>query len=230
MSRTFAFVFLVVIFSAIFNVPAVAQDSGQSSEEKCEGNVYQPKEVSQHARITFKSEPVYTAEARARRVSGRVVLSAVLCRSGHVTDIQVIKSLPFGLTEKAIEAAKKIRFEPAQKDGDAVSQAIQLEYGFNVDPPGHRPLAKEPVDGRIVESLAVVGLVCQPRSEIWSHIRIRMGEPYHKEQSDQDLAALLALGYFDSKESSVRIEEAERGGIGVVFMLKELPQTTPCQK
>ena len=34
-------------------------------------------------------------------INGRVALTAVLCRSGHVTDIQVVKGLSYGLTEAA---------------------------------------------------------------------------------------------------------------------------------
>jgi len=36
------------------------------------------------------------------------------------------------LTERAIAAAKQIRFVPAQKDGHAVSMWMQLEYNFNL--------------------------------------------------------------------------------------------------
>ena len=37
-----------------------------------------------------------------------------------------------GLDAKAIEAAKKIRFTPAEKDGEKVSQALMLEYRISV--------------------------------------------------------------------------------------------------
>ncbi|MDX6695309.1 MAG: hypothetical protein QOF02_3861, partial [Blastocatellia bacterium] len=38
----------------------------------------------------------------------------------------------YGLTEKAIAAARQIRFSPAMKDGRAVSQFVQIEYNFNL--------------------------------------------------------------------------------------------------
>jgi len=40
--------------------------------------------------------------------------------------------LPDGLTEKAIAAARSIRFQPAQKDGRPVSQYAVIEYSFNI--------------------------------------------------------------------------------------------------
>jgi len=40
--------------------------------------------------------------------------------------------LPYGLTERAIAAARQIKFTPATKDGRPVSMYIQLEYNFNL--------------------------------------------------------------------------------------------------
>jgi TonB family protein len=223
----------LLCLTILFFIPATAaaaQSVSQPAGEKCDGVVYQPKDVSQKAKITFKPPPPYPAEARMQNISGRVALTAVLCRSGHVTDIQVVKGLPFGLTESAINTVKQVKFEPAVKDGEVVSQAMQFEYGFNVNPPGHRALTKEPVEGRIVELIAVVGLVCHSRDEIWHLIKTKINSPYHKDQGDEDLKSLLAVGYFDGKQTHLRIEEGERGGVSLAFMLKELPQSTPCQK
>jgi hypothetical protein len=49
-----------------------------------------------------------------------------------VSSISPVSRLPNGLTEKAIEAARRIRFTPAQKDGRNVSQWIVLQYDFNI--------------------------------------------------------------------------------------------------
>jgi TonB family protein len=56
----------------------------------------------------------------------------VFSSSGAVTGIRALSSLPYGLTEKAIAAARRIQFTPATKDGRAVSQYIQVEYNFNI--------------------------------------------------------------------------------------------------
>jgi TonB family protein len=65
-------------------------------------------------------------------VTGLVRLRAIFSSSGEVTNITVIKGLPSGLTEKAIAAARQIRFQPALKDGHVVSQWVTLEYNFNI--------------------------------------------------------------------------------------------------
>jgi hypothetical protein len=43
-----------------------------------------------------------------------------------------LATLPEGLTEQAIEAARDIEFKPASKDGRPVSQYVTVEYNFNI--------------------------------------------------------------------------------------------------
>jgi hypothetical protein len=51
---------------------------------------------------------------------------------GRVQNIFVFRSLSHGLTEQTIKAARKIKFIAATKDGHPVSQAVMLEYYFNL--------------------------------------------------------------------------------------------------
>lgn len=120
---------------------AIRADEKQGSNENLSSPVaedtdykrtFSPKEVTQKARIISKPEAQYTEEARTNQVTGTIVLRAVLGSDGHVTDISAVSKLPNGLTEKAIEAAKGIKFTPAMKDGHPVSQYIQLEYNYNL--------------------------------------------------------------------------------------------------
>ena len=94
--------------------------------------IFKSSEVTSRARVLDKPEPQYTEAARKNQVTGTVVLRAVFSSSGSVTNISTIRGLPDGLTERAIAAAKQIRFVPAQKDGHSVSMWMQLEYNFNL--------------------------------------------------------------------------------------------------
>ena len=85
------------------------------------------------ARLLRKPQPSYTAKAEKERITGTVILKCVFASDGTVTHIQVIQGLPAGLTEAAIEAARKIKFIPATKDGRNVSMWMQLEYNFDFD-------------------------------------------------------------------------------------------------
>jgi len=86
----------------------------------------------QRARVLSKPEPQYTEDARRNQVTGTVVLRVVFASSGEVVQIRAVRALPFGLTERAIAAARQIQFEPAKRDGHAVSVSMQLEYNFNL--------------------------------------------------------------------------------------------------
>ncbi len=95
-------------------------------------DVYKGGDVDQRVRLRSKPEPQYTVKARSKEVRGGVVLRAVLTGDGRVVNIRVLKSLPYRMTEAAVEAARKIKFDPAVKDGKPVSAWVQLEYHFNI--------------------------------------------------------------------------------------------------
>jgi TonB family protein len=90
------------------------------------------KDVSRKVRLGMKPEPAYTEVARQNGITGTVVIKCVFASNGSVNNIRITSGLPFGLTERAIDAAKKIRFIPAVKDGKYVSMWMQLEYNFNL--------------------------------------------------------------------------------------------------
>jgi len=93
---------------------------------------YSGAEVDQRARLLSKPEPQYTEEARRNQLSGTVTLRVVFSSTGEVVQIRPLRTLPFGLTEKAIAAARQIKFIPAMKGGHPVSVHMQLEYNFNL--------------------------------------------------------------------------------------------------
>ena len=94
--------------------------------------VFTTKEVDRKAQIIAKPEPTYTDEARRENTTGVVSLRVLLNANGTVSQISPLTRLPNGLTEKAVEAARRIRFTPAQKDGRNVSQWVVLQYEFNL--------------------------------------------------------------------------------------------------
>ncbi|MGB7921612.1 MAG: TonB family protein [Pyrinomonadaceae bacterium] len=90
------------------------------------------REVTTKVRVLTKPEPSYTEEARKAGLEGTVTLSAVFSSEGTVTRILVLKWLPHGLTERAIQAARSLKFTPATKDGRPVSMFYRIEYNFNL--------------------------------------------------------------------------------------------------
>jgi len=102
------------------------------AKETDSNRTFTGREVTRRAQIFAKPEPSYTEWARKFSVTGTVRVRAILMSSGRVGGITVIKRLPHGLTQEAIEAAQKIKFEPAVNDGRPVSQYVTIEYNFNI--------------------------------------------------------------------------------------------------
>jgi TonB family protein len=106
-----------------------AENVGKPASER---TIFTPSEVTTKARILKKPEPIYTEDARRAGIAGTVVMRAVLAANGTVQNILLLRHLSHGLSEQAVRAARHIKFEPATKDGRAVSQLIQIEYNFNL--------------------------------------------------------------------------------------------------
>lgn len=85
------------------------------------------------ARAVFAPDPEYSEEAREAKREGTCVLWLVVGTDGKAHDIKVARTLGFGLDEKAIEAVKRWRFQPAQKDGKPVLMQINVEVRFHLN-------------------------------------------------------------------------------------------------
>lgn len=96
------------------------------------GRTIEPMSASLRPTILYKEKAKYTEEARQNKIQGTVVLSVVFTADGRITNIKVVRGLPDGLTEKAIEAAQRIRFNPAVRAGAPVSVRGNLEFTFNL--------------------------------------------------------------------------------------------------
>lgn len=94
--------------------------------------IYSSSEVTTKVRVLSKPEPVYTSRARSAGIVGTVILRAVFTAYGTVENILVLRSLPGGLTAESIQAAHRIKFTPAIKDGKPVPVFLELQYNFNL--------------------------------------------------------------------------------------------------
>ena len=101
-----------------------------ATKPEAEWTIFSSGEVTEKAHITFRPQPRYPEEARSARLYGQVKLLVVLAADGMVKHILVLQPSHQALTESAMEAARKIRFDPAIKDGHPVSTALSVEYNF----------------------------------------------------------------------------------------------------
>src|SRR5262249_35513745 len=71
--------------------------------------------------VLYKVAPQYTEIARINQLKGPIVLSAFFMANGALSGIKVVRGLPDGLTRRAINAMKRVRFTPASLNGALVS-------------------------------------------------------------------------------------------------------------
>jgi tetratricopeptide (TPR) repeat protein len=82
-------------------------------------------------RIVTKPRASYTDDARSNNIQGNIRVWVEFGGDGKIGFVFPVDNLPYGLTENAVWAAKDIRFEPAIKDGKAVTTVSYVEYSFS---------------------------------------------------------------------------------------------------
>jgi protein TonB len=83
-------------------------------------------------RVVYQPEPEFSEEARKAKYQGVCTLGLIVGSDGRPSNIRVLSSLGMGLDEKAIEAVKNWKFEPAMKDGHPVRVEIAVEVDFHL--------------------------------------------------------------------------------------------------
>jgi TonB family protein len=84
------------------------------------------------AEILSKPTPIYTEDARAKRIEGEVLLEVVLEASGKVRVLKVVRGLGHGLDDAAVRAAEQIHFKPAMQDGQPSDSTAVLHIIFQL--------------------------------------------------------------------------------------------------
>lgn len=96
------------------------------------GGVYRVGGGVSAPRIVFQPDPEYSEEARKAKYQGTVVLYVEVGTDGRTHNIRIQRSLGLGLDEKAVEAVRSWKFEPARKDGQPVTVGVNIEVNFRL--------------------------------------------------------------------------------------------------
>ncbi len=80
----------------------------------------------------YEPDPQYSDAARQAKFQGTVIVSVIIGTDGRVHDPHILRRLGLGLDEKAIEAVKLWRFEPARRNGRPVEVAANIEVNFHL--------------------------------------------------------------------------------------------------
>jgi len=84
-------------------------------------------------RATNLVRPEYTEVARQARTQGNVKLAIELDEQGNVVSIARLVVLENGLTDQAVEAARRSTFRPAMRDGKPARGKGILSFNFKLD-------------------------------------------------------------------------------------------------
>ncbi|MEO8435050.1 MAG: outer membrane protein assembly factor BamA [Pyrinomonadaceae bacterium] len=76
---------------------------------------------------------------------------------------------------------------------------------------------------RLVESVDITGNRRLRKEDILYWVQTRPGDPYNAAQVERDLQTILGLNFFDKTSTRVLIEDGPRGGVNVIFEVRELP-------
>lgn len=116
---------LDAIDTGITGIPEAPPPFEPSGPIRVDGDVRAPVKI-------FAPPPVYTEHARRARVSGLVIVEAVIDKTGRVTGVSVLKGLPLGLDRAAVDAIGEWRFQPATLNGKPVSVLYNLTVNFQL--------------------------------------------------------------------------------------------------
>lgn len=76
---------------------------------------------------------------------------------------------------------------------------------------------------RLVENVDIIGNRRLRKDDILYYIQTRPGDPYNEAQVQRDYQTLLSLNFFDKTATRVFTETGPRGGVNIIFEVKELP-------
>jgi TonB family protein len=93
-----------------------------------------PSTVGKETTVSLlsKPSPIYTPEARQKKIEGDVELDVEFTATGKVHVIRVLQGLGYGLDEAAVTAAERIQFSPARRDGQPVDSHGRLRIIFRL--------------------------------------------------------------------------------------------------
>jgi protein TonB len=89
------------------------------------GEIKEPKVIDQ-------IQPQYPEAARRARIQGPVILELIVDKQGKVRDVRVLRGLPLGCTESAVEAVRRWKYSPSLLNGRPVEVYVILTVHFRM--------------------------------------------------------------------------------------------------
>jgi protein TonB len=78
-------------------------------------------------------EPEYPEEAKRVGLEGHVILNVTVDERGNVADVAIVQGGPLGMTEEAVEAVWKWKYEPSTLHGMPISLSFTVVVRFTLE-------------------------------------------------------------------------------------------------
>jgi TonB family protein len=82
--------------------------------------------------LLSKPRPGYTDQARRLKIEGDVTLQVRFTASGEVEVLRVVSGLGYGLDQLAQDAARRIQFKPATREGRPIDEVTMIHVTFQL--------------------------------------------------------------------------------------------------
>lgn len=127
MTRTICKTIAILVLIVSGSISAYAQSEKEKSDPLNHG-----------VNIKNIPAPVLSEKAKSRGINGEIVLNVTFLATGKIGDVVVVQETPLNswtfadMVESAIKTAKKIKFEPAVKNGEPVAVTKPVVITLNV--------------------------------------------------------------------------------------------------
>ena len=105
---------------------------GPGSEAGIGDGPYRPGSGIAPPRVVREIKADYTEDARRRSIEGDVILEIVVKRDGTVGNVKILKGLEPGLNDRAVQAVRQWRFDPARRLGSPVDVVVEVAVEFKL--------------------------------------------------------------------------------------------------
>lgn len=114
--------------------PAITPQAAEETFDPGAESSVRASAEEEPAELVSKVDPPYPEAARRSGVEGTVVLDVRIDESGAVTDIQVLRGLPLGVSEAAVAAVSRWKYRPARGRTGPVPSHKTVRVIFRLGP------------------------------------------------------------------------------------------------
>ena len=171
------------------------------------------------AAVLHRTPVNYPFSARAAHVEGTVTLELALDAAGNVTDARILSG-PLELRKSSILSVLQWHFA---KDISSTTRQVRIVYqaptGTTPAPPIAAARPSDPLEGRKVEHIDILGLPAEARTDLLPRLNVHEGDLYSTGSADQILKTVrqfdehLSAGFRADANNSVVLQIAAPGAV-----------------